>query len=78
MLGEGAGVMVLEEYEHAKRRGAKVYAEIIGFGMGADAFHMTAPNVDGPKRAMKAALRTALLSAEISFSRQTNSASRKS
>ena len=59
VLGEGAGVLVLEEYEHAKRRGAKIYAEVIGFGMGADAFHMTAPNVDGPKRAMKAALRNA-------------------
>ena len=59
VLGEGAGVMVLEEYEHAKRRGAKVYAELAGFGMGADAFHMTAPNVDGPKRSMLAALRSA-------------------
>ena len=59
VLGEGAGVLVLEEYEHAKRRGAKVYAELIGYGMGADAFHMTAPNVDGPKRAMLAALRNA-------------------
>jgi len=59
VLGEGAGVVVLEEYEHAKRRGAKIYAELVGFGMGADAFHMTAPNVDGPKRSMKAALRNA-------------------
>jgi 3-oxoacyl-[acyl-carrier-protein] synthase II len=59
VLGEGAGVLVLEEYEHAKRRGAKVYAELVGFGMGADAFHMTAPNVDGPKRSMVAALRSA-------------------
>ena len=59
VLGEGAGVLVLEEYEHATRRGAKIYAELAGFGMGADAFHMTAPNVDGPKRAMKAALRNA-------------------
>jgi 3-oxoacyl-[acyl-carrier-protein] synthase II len=59
VLGEGAGVMVLEEYEHAKKRGAKIYAELIGFGMGADAYHMTAPNVDGPKRSMKAALRSA-------------------
>ncbi len=59
VLGEGAGVVVLEEYEHAKKRGAKIYAELIGFGMGADAFHMTAPNVDGPKRSMKAALRSA-------------------
>jgi 3-oxoacyl-[acyl-carrier-protein] synthase II len=59
VLGEGAGVLVLEEYEHARKRGAKIYAELAGFGMGADAFHMTAPNVDGPKRAMKAALRNA-------------------
>jgi 3-oxoacyl-[acyl-carrier-protein] synthase II len=64
VLGEGAGVLVLEEYEHAKRRGAKVYAELAGFGMGADAFHMTAPNVDGPKRAMKAALRNAGINAD--------------
>jgi 3-oxoacyl-[acyl-carrier-protein] synthase II len=64
VLGEGAGVMVLEEYEHARRRGAKVYAELVGFGMGADAFHMTAPNVDGPKRAMKAALRNAGVNAD--------------
>jgi len=59
VLGEGAGVLVLEEFEHAKARGAKIYAELAGFGMGADAFHMTAPNVDGPKRAMLAALRNA-------------------
>jgi 3-oxoacyl-[acyl-carrier-protein] synthase II len=63
VLGEGAGVLVLEEYEHAKARGAKIYAELIGFGMGADAFHMTAPNVDGPKRSMMAALRTARINA---------------
>ena len=64
VLGEGAGVLVLEEYEHAKKRGAKIYAELIGFGMGADAYHMTAPNVDGPKRSMKAALRNAGLNAD--------------
>ncbi len=64
VLGEGAGVMVLEEYEHAKRRGAKIYAELSGYGMGADAFHMTAPNVDGPKRAMRAALRNAGVNAD--------------
>ena len=62
VLGEGAGVLVLEEYEHAKKRGAKIYAELAGFGMGADAFHMTAPNVDGPKRSMLAALRNARIS----------------
>jgi len=64
VLGEGAGALVLEEYEHAKKRGAKIYAELTGFGMGADAFHMTAPNVDGPKRSMKAALRNAGINAD--------------
>ncbi len=64
VLGEGAGVLVLEEYEHAKKRGAKIYAELVGFGMGADAFHMTAPNVDGPKRSMNAALRNAGVNAD--------------
>jgi 3-oxoacyl-[acyl-carrier-protein] synthase II len=64
VLGEGGGVLVLEEYEHAKNRGAKIYAELAGFGMGADAYHMTAPNVDGPKRSMKAALRNAGLNAD--------------
>jgi 3-oxoacyl-[acyl-carrier-protein] synthase II len=63
VLGEGAGVLVLEEYEHAKKRGATIHAELAGFGMGADAFHMTAPNVDGPKRAMRAALRNAGINA---------------
>ncbi len=63
VLGEGSGVVVLEEYEHAKKRGAKIYAELIGFGMGADAHHMTAPSVDGPKRSMTAALRSAGINA---------------
>ncbi len=63
VLGEGAGVLVLEEYEHARKRGAKVYCELAGYGMGADAFHMTAPNVDGPKRSMMAALRNAAVAA---------------
>jgi 3-oxoacyl-[acyl-carrier-protein] synthase II len=68
VLGEGSGVMVLEEYEHAKRRGARIYAELAGFGMGADAHHMTAPNVDGPKRSMAAALRNARTNAsEVSY-----------
>ncbi|MBH9553299.1 beta-ketoacyl-ACP synthase II [Inhella gelatinilytica] len=64
VLGEGAGVMVLESMEHAQARGAKIYAELIGFGMGADAYHMTAPNVDGPRRTMQAALRDAGLNAD--------------
>ena len=64
VLGEGAGVMVLEEYEHAKARGAKIYAELAGFGMSADAYHMTAPDVDGPKRSMLGALRNAGLNAD--------------
>jgi 3-oxoacyl-[acyl-carrier-protein] synthase II len=64
VLGEGAGVLVLEEYEYAKKRGAKIYCELVGFGMGADAYHMTAPNVDGPKRSMRAALRNAGLNAD--------------
>ncbi len=59
VLGEGAGVMVIEEYEHAKRRGAKIYAELSGFGMAADAFHMTAPDTDGPRRSMQNAMKNA-------------------
>jgi 3-oxoacyl-[acyl-carrier-protein] synthase II len=59
VLGEGAGVVVLEEYERAKARGAKIYAELAGYGMSADAHHMTAPDKDGPKRGMLNALRSA-------------------
>ena len=64
VLGEGAGVMVLEEYEHAKARGARIYAELAGFGMSADAGHMTAPNMDGPRRAMLSALQNAGVNAD--------------
>ncbi len=59
VLGEGSGVMILEEYEHAKARGAKIYAELAGFGMSGDAYHMTAPNMDGPRRFMVNALKDA-------------------
>jgi 3-oxoacyl-[acyl-carrier-protein] synthase II len=64
VLGEGAGVLVLEEYEHAKARGATIYAEVAGFGMSGDAHHMTAPDVDGPRRAMVGALRNAGVNAD--------------
>jgi 3-oxoacyl-[acyl-carrier-protein] synthase II len=61
VLGEGAGILVLEEYEHAKARGAKIYCELVGFGMSADASHMTAPSEDGDGafRCMRNALRVA-------------------
>ncbi len=68
VLGEGAGVLVIEELEHAKRRGAKIYAEVTGYGRSADASHITAPNTDGPKRSMQNALKNAKLAAsDIQF-----------
>ena len=59
VLGEGAGILILEDYEHARKRGARIYAELAGMGMSADANHITAPNMDGPRRAMLSALRNA-------------------
>ncbi|MFZ3003850.1 MAG: beta-ketoacyl-ACP synthase II [Undibacterium umbellatum] len=64
VLGEGAGVMVLEEYEHAKARGAKIYAEVIGFGMSGDAYHITTPTMDGPRRSMINAMKDAEINLE--------------
>jgi len=64
VLGEGAGVMVLEEYEHAKARGARIYGEFVGYGMSADAHHITTPDRDGPRRGIRNALRNGGLNPE--------------
>lgn len=66
VIGEGAGVLVLEEYEHAKKRGARIYCEVVGFGMSADAYHMTSPseNGEGAARCMRNALRNAGINAD--------------
>ncbi|MBL8510361.1 MAG: beta-ketoacyl-ACP synthase II [Betaproteobacteria bacterium] len=63
VLGEGAGILVLESLEHAQARGAKIYAELAGMGMSADAYHVTAPSMDGPRRGMLSALRNAQVNA---------------
>lgn len=64
VMGEGSGILVLEELEHAKKRGAKIYAELIGFGMSSDAYHITAPNAEGPALALSRAIKNAGIAVE--------------
>lgn len=64
IIGEGSGMLILEELEFAKKRGAKIYAELIGFGMSSDASHITAPSLDGPVRCMQSAIREAQINPE--------------
>jgi 3-oxoacyl-[acyl-carrier-protein] synthase II len=64
VIGEGAAILIIEDHEHAQARGARIYCELEGYGFSADAFHMTAPNVDGPTRAMKMTLRDAAVNPE--------------
>ena len=67
VLGDGAGVVVVEEYEHAKARGAKIYAELVGFGMSGDAYHMTSPPADGDGAAL--AMQNAINDAKVDISK---------
>jgi 3-oxoacyl-[acyl-carrier-protein] synthase II len=70
IIGEGAGVIILEELEHARRRGARIYAEIVGYGMSSDAYHMTHPSEDGDgaRRVMAMAIRkAAILPADVDY-----------